>query len=343
MRMIKIVAGIIICAPLMAGEQWTWLHTKRFDERELNLARSKAQITMAHPDTPAFTQLVLSFNSKELAQGHFSFFVQAKSKNGQWLEPHHMLDWGNGVARSYNSPGTLSSCHHVRLEVPGMASGYRIRIQAHKGADLGALRALSICISDMNKFSDQVPVIAGYNSVAVDAVQPYSQMKIDHARAPHMCSPTSLSMMLAFLLDEHVNPAETAQGVYDGGLDAYGSWPFTVAYAYQLCHKRQPSEQDWCYWAVTRLPSFADLHAQLQRGIPVIVSVRGAIPGAAKAYPHGHHLVVTGYDARTRKVLCNDPAFDDASKVKVAYDVKPFLQAWARSYNLAIVVDTVRT
>lgn len=338
-----IVLGLLFLAPRAWATSWTWLHAKRFDTRELLSGREKNQISMAHSDTPAFTQLILSFNALMPEKGHLSFFIQARSKRtGQWLEMHRMLDWGPEVSRSYNNVGNQSSCHHVRLEVPRYASGYRIKIQGHSGADVAALRALSVCISDLSKFSETVPDVASLNHVVIDTVPAYSQMTIDHARASHMCSPTSLSMLLGFLLEQQVNPAETARAVHDVGLDAYGSWAITVAHAYNFCRTKEPIERDWCYWAVTRLPSFADIHAHLNRGIPVMVSVRGSIPGAAKVYPHGHHLLVVGYDAQQRKVICHDPAFDHPDKVRVSYDLKPFIQAWGRSHNLAIMVDPIR-
>jgi hypothetical protein len=338
-----IVLGLVLFVPSIGAVPWTWLHTKRFDARELSSMRDKTQVSVAHSDTPAFTQLVLSFNARLPEKGYLSFSVQARSRNtGQWLETHHMLDWGAGISKSYDSIGGASSCHHVRLEVPRFARGYRVKIQAHDGAEVTSLRALSICLSDFSKFSDAVPALASLAPVVIDSVAAYSQMTIEHERAHHMCSPTSLSMLLSFLLEQPINPAHTAQAVYDTGLDAYGSWPMTVAHAYQFCQSKQPSERDWCYWAVTRMSSFTDLHAQLVRGIPVMVSVRGSIPGAAKVYPHGHLLLVIGYDARNRKVICHDPAFDHPDKVRVSYDVKPFIQAWGRSHNLAIIVDPIR-
>jgi hypothetical protein len=68
-----------------------------------------------------------------------------------------------------------------------------------------------------------------------------------------------------------------------------------------------------------------------------MVSVRGELVGAAKPYNDGHLLLVVGYDAKQKKIICHDPAFEDVSQVAASYDVDGFLKAWARSRNLAYI------
>lgn len=318
---------------------WTWLHTKRFAPKELSHIQHKDHVSFVNINTPHFTQLILSWNAAPLETGYLSFYVQARSrKTKKWLEFHHMMDWGMGIAQSYDRQGSKSQGCHVRLEIPSYADGYRVKIKARNGADISALRALFINIADMKKFTEPYPEIKEQlPSIVVDAVPQYSQMVLDHPRAIHMCSPTSLSMLLGFVFQQTINPLDIAQGVYDIGLGTYGSWPFNAAFAYAISYK-QFQETNVPHWAVTRLASFQELHAHLSRGIPLMVSVRGCIPGAAKPYPSGHLLVPIGYDARENKVICHDPAFESADKVKTAYDLDAFLTAWGRSRNLAIVM-----
>jgi len=331
-----VVALLLLPAPLQC---WTWLHTKRFDAAELANVKNKHQISFVNTNTPKFTQLILSWNCAPLNTGHLSFYVQARSrKTKKWLEMHHLSDWGANVACSYDRKGTHSQGCHVRLEIPKYADGYRVKIRAKNGADVTSLRALFVNIADMAAFKEPyMPVTELLDSVLVDAVPQYSQMILDHPRAAHMCSPTSLSMLLGFVFQREIDPLNVAQGVYDEGLGTYGSWPFNAAFAYMVSHK-QFVETNVPHWAVTRLGSFKELHAHLQRGIPLMISVRGFIPGSAKPYPSGHLLVPIGYDAKTNRVICHDPAFDAPDKVKVSYDLDPFLQAWGRSRNLAIIM-----
>jgi hypothetical protein len=89
---------------------------------------------------------------------------------------------------------------------------------------------------------------------------------------------------------------------------------------------------------VERLLDFEALYQQLDRGVPVIVSVRGPLPGSASPYAKGHLLVVRGYDASSQKVLCMDPAFPADEKTLVSYELSDFIQAWDRRGNLAYIL-----
>ena len=88
-----------------------------------------------------------------------------------------------------------------------------------------------------------------------------------------------------------------------------------------------------------RLNSFAQLHASLQRKTPVIVSVRGWLGGAPKVYENGHLMVVVGWDAHKRQVICHDPAAKKVSQVVHAYAIRDFLAAWERSRRLSYVFE----
>jgi hypothetical protein len=135
-------------------------------------------------------------------------------------------------------------------------------------------------------------------------------------------------------MQKHFDFINFARKAHDTGLDAYGSWPFNTATAFEYCKGK-------FLFRVQRLASFADLHEFLNRKIPVIVSVRGNIKGAAKEYDQGHLLVVVGWDKEQKKVLCHDPAFKANNKVCVAYDLCSFLAAWERSRRLAYCASSI--
>ena len=134
-----------------------------------------------------------------------------------------------------------------------------------------------------------------------------------------------------YFLDKRINTIEFAQKAYDAGLDAYGSWPFNIAHAYEVFNT--------VLFRVTRLHSFVDLHRLLSQHIPVIVSIWGKIDGAPKIYDEGHLLIVIGWDKKRKKVLCHDSRFEQSKKTSVAYDVRSFLAAWERSRRLAYCAE----
>jgi hypothetical protein len=90
----------------------------------------------------------------------------------------------------------------------------------------------------------------------------------------------------------------------------------------------------WMCW-VERLNGFQDIYDRLIQNTPVIVSVRGPLPGSAQPYAKGHLLVVKGYDPSEKKVLCMDPAFPDEKSTLISYDLEDFITAWQRRGKIA--------
>lgn len=314
-----------------AQSSWTWMYSKLFRESERLSFASKRVASFVQCDTPRFTQLILSWNAVRPSKGFLRFFVQARDAYTKtWCKEHHMVDWGNGSRTYLSDQDTGSAAHHVRLEMNRrFADAFRIRVEARNGADLSTMHGLFASVSDIKSMQEHdFNRIKQLPAVVISGVPCFSQMILEHPRAPHLCSPTSLSMLLSFLQQKEVHPLAVASQVYDPGLDAYGSWPFNAAYAYEACGGKMA-------FYVQRLDSFVDLHKQLMRGFPVMVSVRGQIDGGAKVYNNGHLVLVVGFDAEQQKVLCHDPAFDAHAKVAVAYNCNSFISAWDRSHRLA--------
>jgi len=246
-----------------------------------------------------------------------------------------MIDWGVGIQRSYmkavqGAPHYL----HVRLETGDKyADAFRIKVMAHDGTTLDLLKSIFVSVSDFTKFAHENPgSLTDLKSIVLSNVPKKSQHLLDHERNFVLCSPTSCSILLSYLLGKDVNAVSFAHHCYDSGLNAYGSWPFNMAHAFELgCGA--------FHFTTLRCNSFANLHQRLQQGIPVVVSVRGSLEGAPKSYDKGHLLVVIGYDAHKQQVICHDPAFKDDESTAVNYSLKHFLGAWERSHRLAYFAE----
>ncbi len=332
-----ITLGAVHSVAYAHTNEWTWFFSKQFSHEESAEYHKKNNLSFVS-QTPKFGQLILSWNAFRPEKGHFRFWVQAQdSVTKKWYGPHHIVDWGKDIQRSYISLDDKGTgCYHVRLELPRhkRADAFRVKIEAKEGADLSLLKSLQVCVCDFAKFpTDVARNYAHLKSVAIHNVPKQSQMILNHPRANNMCSPTSLSMLLGFLKQSSVDPLQCAEKVYDSGLDSYGSWPFNAAHAFEACRGEVS-------FGVIRLSSFAALHKQLSDNMPVMVSVRGSLKGAAKPYSDGHLLLVIGFDAQQKKVLCHDPAFDQNDKIVVGYDLESFLHAWGRSHNLAYLVES---
>ncbi|MGB8467892.1 MAG: C39 family peptidase [Candidatus Babeliales bacterium] len=341
-RFTVIRMGLIFSFPAFCADlpRWTWLTVKNFDTQERKENEQKEWILFSKTKMLPFTQLLFSWNAQRPVRGYFRFKVQIYNETRhRWERWLTMIDWGATIQRSYKQELSKrnASYHHVRLELPKrqFATAVRIRVEVHDGACLSDLVRIAINTVDLSHFMHQPAAsLSALPSVSILGVPLRSQMVLDHPKKEVICSPTSASMLASFLNKEPVDPVLFAQGAYDTGLGAYGSWPFNTAHLFEILHGNYAC-------TVKRLHSFEELHQHLCHHMPVVVSVRGPLAGGATPYASGHLLVVIGWDRERQKVLCNDPAFDADNKVRVAYDASAFIEAWERSRRLAYVCTKV--
>lgn len=332
---------IFVVQSLSAEHSWTWLYQKVFDAGQIARQSKNNEIVFEKVDTPAFSQLVFSWNAFRPERGHFSFWVQARSKHdGTWGSWHKMVEWGQGVQRSYASRGNgVNRYVYVRLEAgkDRAADAFRIKMAAHQHADLALVRSCAVSLSDFSKFKPEaVHTFGSLDSTYVAGVPRQSQFSFEHERNSGLCSPTSCSMVASYFSDKKIDPIMFARSSFDHGLNVYGSWSFNTAHAFEQCDGR-------VHFAAARFNSFKGVHQRLTDGVPVVVSVRGPLPGAPRPYRHGHLLVVTGWDANTKEVICNDPAMATNNTVEKRYPVKDFVRAWERSRRLVYLAEPVKS
>lgn len=320
-------------------DQWTWFHRKVFTQAEQEAHKTEKSYACAKVDLPSFTQLVFSWQALRPQKGHYTFYAQVRNAGTKkWSKWHRMFNWGAQVQKSFLSePDKVSGYHHVRLESNSniLADAFAIKVEVHNGADLSLLKSIAINVANLRDFAPESwHIMESANSVLIKGVPKYSQFQLDHPRNDGLCSPTSCAMLAGYLTKTAVDPIQFAEKSFDSGLDKYGSWPFNMAHAFEISDGK-------ILYAVARLPSFKNLYAHLCKNIPVVVSVRGYMHGALRPYANGHLLVVIGYDAKTKEVICNDPAMPESKQVQKRYPLKSFLQAWERSHRLAYLADPI--
>jgi hypothetical protein len=344
MYVMKLLIGVCVVFFAQATAQsndtsWVWNYKIRFTEAQMQENAGKPYLYFQKTDVPHFSQMIFSWNIFRPDDGYFTFFSKTRdAKTQEWSEWHRMIDWGQGIQRSYedHNAGDTSHYLHVRLEIQQghLADGFSVKIVKNGGACLDHIKALAVCTADFNKFKSEelTAALLSLPSVYVHNVPRKSQRLIDHPRSGHMCSPTSCSMVTGFFTGKDIDPRGFAERVYDAGMNAYGAWPFNTAHAFERCAGS-------VFFFTTRMKSFKNLYNQLRRGIPMVVSVRGYLEGAPKIYESGHLLVVVGYDAQQHQVICHDPALPTDQATLKKYDVKSFLLAWERSHRLAYYAE----
>ena len=120
-----------------------------------------------------------------------------------------------------------------------------------------------------------------------------------------------------------------------GFLDIFGNWVLNTAQASSVLGNK------WQCW-VERLAGFGDIYDRLKNNLPVVVSVKGPLPGARFPYTNGHLIAVKGYNPKTEQVLCMDPAFQADEATAVAYNLSDFMDAWSRRRRIAYVFEPSR-
>ena len=129
------------------------------------------------------------------------------------------------------------------------------------------------------------------------------------------CSPTSTSMVLAYL-DNYTGACEprvraAVDGVYDWVYDGHGNWPFNTAYGASQGYEAY----------VARFTSLAHAEEYIAAGVPVIMSIawgKGDLSGSSIDSTNGHLFVLVGFDSSGNPIV-NDPASLDNESVQRTY------------------------
>jgi len=278
-----------------------------------------------------FNELILSWNAGRPIKGRYLFYVSVKIE--EWTNRVLYACWGHEGQTGFLETST-DECVRVyqdTLEVMKHknATGFKIKIITEDGASLEGIRSLNVYTN--GDVSHELKDIAPTSKPIYLQVHGISQITLNHPRHRDLCSPASTTAVIRYLLNhQEIDPLEFAKNVCDSGFDIYGNWVFNIS---QAAHELG---QEWNCW-VERLRDFDDIYQRLQNGTPVIVSVRGPLPGSAFPYANGHLIAVIGYEPTQQKVICMDPAFPSNDQTHVFYDLSDFIRAWTRRGKVAYV------
>ena len=265
-----------------------------------------------------FDELILSWNADRPSAGNYQIYVSVKTDD--WSPWQLYASWGADGQSS-----CLSSIDTLDLPNGQKATGFQVKTVPAEG-----IRSIHVYTNGAKTKEAQQNI--PYTTPVSLAVPGLSQMALDHTRADSLCSPTSTTAVTRYLSNRPINAIDFAQKVWDSGCDIFGNWPFNVA---QAAAELGPAWECW----VERLDGFDEIYRRLHQGTPVVVSIRGPLPGSAQPYAQGHLIAVVGYDPEQNRVLCMDPAFPSDEETRVSYDLLDFLQAWNRRGRVAYIFD----
>lgn len=285
-----------------------------------------------------FDELMISWNAIRPVEGKFLFYVSVKIN--EWSPWLLYASWGSDGQSSFLSEkqGVPVKVYQDTLQVMEgkNATAFQIKIVTEGYATLNHIHALHVYTNSDETQTIQKITASDLTSSIYIKVPRLSQMTLNHIRCTDLCSPTSTTAVMRYLLkNDTIDPICFAKNIWDSGFDIFGNWVFNVAEA------STHLGSEWNCW-VERLNGFENIYQRLSQGTPVIVSVRGPLPGSAQNYTKGHLMTVIGYDSLLQKVICMDPAFPTDGETHVFYDLSDFVQAWGRRENVAYVFSKKR-
>jgi Peptidase_C39 like family len=260
--------------------------------------------------------------------------------NGQWTKEYVMGVWANNStvkshSAKYESDNFASlETDTLSLKQPAQAFQVRVSLFSENGNSPGLQR---LAVSTLR--NGKTPSIGeDRNAWNYDIRVPEKSQMIYPDGGEVWCSPTSLSMVLAYWAQKTNRPelnldvpavvARTPDPIYDG----WGNWSFNVAFAGTLGLNAY----------VSRLHSLSQLEGWLRADIPVIASIAykpGELPGTPITQSDGHLLVIRGFDSNGN-VITNDPASDPrkGQSTRVVYPRRAFEQVWQKGSNGTVYI-----
>lgn len=205
---------------------------------------------------------------------------------------------------------------------------YRIRAMTRRiDGPVIAVRRVAACCSDVTGMPDSwIPTAMRPRQVSKTkwarrlAVPFRNQKTVRPDLAGRICSPTSLSMVLAYYGADRTT-FEVVQRCHDPEHDIYGNWGRNIQAAASFGVDGYLTRfSDW-----TRVESF------IAQGVPIVCSIRYDQPRLIKAAPYptteGHLFVLCGFDANGDAEV-NDPAVSTAQKGMLKYTRAELERAW---------------
>jgi uncharacterized protein YvpB len=256
----------------------------------------------------AFDRLLVSLNHEPWPATSFvRTFVRVRTTEG-WTGWLATGDYGAGddLPRSVKGTATLGVAVKTDvLQANAPAREAELRLELWRGADSPRVRRLAC-----DRWLRATPPVASGKSPAwgtVLDVPQRTQHVQDAALAARICSPTSLSMVLAFH-GRALDTTAVAHRVWDRAADLYGNWSFNVSYASSLGFEATAAHLD----------GFAAVEAEIAAGRPVVISHRyrkGDLSTEPDRESDGHLVVVVGF-TESGDVVVNDPAGGHPTRTK---------------------------
>lgn len=280
----------------------------------------------------AFSELLVSWNVTRAPGAAFLVEIQVTDSEGvesPWLEIGSFGDVPRDRPRSLEfEDGRIDiDWFRAKSEVEFVATVARVRSLRGNCK----VERIAFCFTNRR---------VGSSRAAAPALSPialrvpfFSQQSAEESKRSRICSPTSVSMVLAHR-GVDLPPEDVAARVFDVENDVYGNWPRSIQTAFEA----------GCPGYLTRFSDWSDVARLLAADQPVIASIGvepGELTGAPYAATKGHLIVLRGIDSNG-DVLVNDPAASDAASGQRVYLRAELDVVWMQRGGTAYVIEPKR-
>lgn len=275
-----------------------------------------------------FTELLPSWNAHTPPETGIRVEIRVRDRRKQsWSPWLYMGSWGRVAADpakvlSFNRG--IVNADYLVLDRPADAIQTRVFLESFDPDPriTPTVRRLSLCYSGIVSNSTERARLGEPTNIvglwARDLPVPFrTQADAPPALRGEICSPTSVSMVMAFWGVDRPT-LENAVAIYDADHQMFGNWNRAV---------QRPADLGLDAWLM-RFRDWEQVKAQISQGNPVIASIRfkpGEFPSAVLKSSTGHLIVIRGFTP-AGDVIVNDPA--DRKGNAAIYKADELARAW---------------
>ncbi len=253
-----------------------------------------------------FDHVLPSWNAMTPVGSYLVIYAQARV-NGEWTKWYNLGIWNTAgcprhrtsVKDQKDDRGDVDT-DVLKLDKPADAFKVKVELCSADGKSYPCLRFLSVNVIDSSLEAVDLPPLKAVWGRELD-VPALAQISV--VGGSGWCSPTSTAMLLNYWSgklnrpDLAVGVTETANAIHDEAWGGTGNWPFNTACA---------SENAGIRGYVTRFASVSQIERWIEKGVPVIVSVKPSRMRRDESDSDpGHLMVIRGFTAD------GDPIFND--------------------------------
>src|SRR5690554_5706694 len=269
-----------------------------------------------------FSELVLSWNVKNLNDSQLVFFISVGNENG--FSKFHAMgsfkeDQNRSISAEADEYASVNIDTLINKDEKNNLFKLRVNITPNSNENL-ILENITVTTKPLNNNLVYDESLLINHLIDVDPLQQLSIPNIGNL----ICSPTSVTMVLNYY-GYNFKQEEMAQKVYDYGRRIYGNWTFNASYAGSL---------ESIYSRVEFIDDFNKVVNYIKNDVPVIFSITTTslndLEGSIMAFPAGHLIVLIGFEQINGVWygIFNDPAEYEDNKVMRKYKMEQVLNIW---------------